>query len=140
MYELEGMFLKPATANLLAQAIKTDISPGPGGTHMCADKEARFFLEPLLREHWPELGPITYITVIAVYPGAQIQSHVDAPPKGIRYHIPLQQNEGCWSFHDGAWQQLQLDRIYTMDPTKPHGAVNWGPTVRLHLIVDVLTA
>ena len=137
MYELDGLLLPPAVDDLLAQAIKTDIRPGPGGSRMCADQEARFYLEPTLREHWPELGQIHYLTVVALYPSSQIVAHADAPIQGIRHHIPLQQNDGCWSFSEGVWQQLQIGRIYTMDPTKVHGAVNWGSTVRLHLIVDV---
>lgn len=139
MYELYGIFFKPAVANLREQALQTDIRPGPGGSHMCADADARQRLEPLLREYWPEIGTISYMTVVALYPSSQIVRHADAPIRGIRHHIPLQQNEQCWSFHDGVWQQLQLERIYTMDPTLPHGAVNWGATVRLHLIVDVLS-
>ena len=137
MYELDALLLAPAVPDLLAQAVKLDIAPGPGGSRMSSDKETRFYLEPVLREHWPELGPITYITVIALYPSSQLVGHCDAPIHATRYHIPLQQNVGCWSFHDGHWQQLQIGRAYTMDPSLFHGAVNWGSTVRLHLIVDV---
>ena len=91
---------------------------------------------PLLRDRFP--GVWTSCTVIALYPGAQLQSHVDAPIVGIRHHIPLQQNDGCWSFSEGDWRRLKLGAVYRMDPTKPHGAVNWGATIRLHLIVDHL--
>ena len=57
-------------------------------------------------------------------------------PNRRRYHIPLQINPGCWVFSDCVWQQLELGVVYEMDPTKPHGAVNWGDTVRLHLLID----
>lgn len=74
--------------------------------------------------------------VVGLWPSQQIVSHQDAPITGKRYHLPLQTNPGCWSFHDGDWQQLHEGRIYQMDPTKSHGAVNWGSEIRLHLIID----
>ena len=140
MYELDGMLLPPAVDDLLAQVRKIVIPSGTAGSWMCADKDARAGLEATLRDHWPEVGPILYMTVVYLYPGAQIQSHCDAPIQGIRYHIPLQQNDGCWSFSEGVWQQLQIGRIYTLDPSKPHGAVNWGPTLRVNLLIDVQSA
>jgi len=45
-------------------------------------------------------------------------------------------NDGCWSFHDGVWQQLDVGLAYEMDPTIVHGAVNWGASTRLHLMID----
>ena len=85
------------------------------------------------RDQW------TYATVIALYPSSQLVAHRDLyEVKGIRHHLPLQVNEGCWVFHEGVWQQLEVGKIYTMDPKGLHGAVNWGATVRYHLIVDVL--
>jgi hypothetical protein len=75
--------------------------------------------------------------LVGLLPSQQIAAHADAPIQGVRYHIPLQVNDGCWSFHDGVWQQLKLGVVYQMDPTKPHGAVNWGETIRLHLMIDV---
>lgn len=74
--------------------------------------------------------------LVGIRPGAQIAGHCDAGPRA-RYHIPLQTNESCWSFSDGVWQQLKVGRLYMMNPTEFHGAVNWGDTVRLHLMVDV---
>lgn len=54
-----------------------------------------------------------------------------------RYHIVLQTNPHCWVYHDGVWQQLNRGGIYFMDPSKEHAALNFGSTIRLHLVVDV---
>lgn len=113
-----------------------DIAPGPGGSRMSAHEATKNIFEENLTPILPP--PWAYVTVVALYPGAQIQAHADANPMATRHHIPLQLNEDCWVFSDGVWQQLKVGRIYTMDPTKPHGAVNWGPTLRLHLLVDVI--
>jgi hypothetical protein len=77
------------------------------------------------------------VTVVGLLPSAQIVGHKDAEIEGRRIHIPLQTNPGCWSFSGSHWQRLQLKSGYWMDPTVVHGAVNWGETVRLHLVVDV---
>ena len=81
------------------------------------------------------------IRIIGIRPGGQIAGHRDGSPATVtftRYHIPLQTNGHCWSFSDGVWQQLDVGVIYTMDPTEFHGAVNWGDTMRLHLLIDAL--
>lgn len=79
-----------------------------------------------------------WITVVSLLPSQQIVAHRDPalPPGVIRYHVPLQTNEHCWSMHEGEWQQLEVGGIYTMTPEGWHGAVNWGSVVRLHLLVD----
>lgn len=74
---------------------------------------------------------------MALYPSSQIVAHCDPPIQGMRYHIPLVVNDGCWSFSGGTWQHLEVGKVYQMDPTEIHGAVNWGTEVRLHLMVDV---
>lgn len=76
-------------------------------------------------------------TFIVLEPSAQIVVHVDPPILGTRHHVPLQTNEDCWTYHDGTWEQLALGECYTMDPTLPHGAVNWGSRRRIHLILDL---
>lgn len=78
------------------------------------------------------------VRLVGIRPGAQIAGHRDTKPESFtRYHLPLQSNFDCWSLSGGVWQKLEVGRLYTMDPTEFHGAVNWGDTIRLHLIVDV---
>jgi hypothetical protein len=79
------------------------------------------------------------LRLVGLLPGQQIPLHVDARAEcpGVRHHVPIQTNDGCWTFSVGDWQQLEIGRVYTMDPTEPHGAVNWGSTIRLHLLIDV---
>lgn len=145
---LPYQFSPDEIASLLARTVNLDLAAGPGGTRMSSDVETRFYLEEALRKHHPfneylnwamasRKAVWSYCSVVAIYPGAQIQAHRDAPITGRRLHVPLQQNPGCWSFHEGVWQQLELGQTYWMDPALEHGAVNWGPTLRLNLLVDV---
>ena len=91
--------------------------------------------QPLLVEVFP--GQWTGVMVMALWPSSQLVGHTDPPITGTRYHIPLEMNDGCWVFHGGSWQQLQVGHVYQMDPTVTHGAVNWGADLRTHLVVDV---
>jgi hypothetical protein len=112
---------------------KLDVAPGPGGARIAPFGKYE-------ADCWQILGlqPRTVVqtAVAALYQSRQISGHTDPPVPNERYHIPIQSNADCWVFHDGVWQQLELGRCYAMDPTKPHGAVNWGATVRLHLLID----
>lgn len=81
--------------------------------------------------------PILQTKLVGLHPSQQIVAHTDPAIAGLRYHIPLQTNPGCWAFSGGEWQQLGEGLIYQMDPTVLHGAVNWGTEVRLHLMIDV---
>jgi len=81
--------------------------------------------------------PPTRTSVVTLLPMQQIPAHTDPPIHGKRFHLPLLVNDGCWSFSDGCWQHLLPGRVYQVDPSLVHGAVNWGPTPRLHLLVDV---
>lgn len=93
-------------------------------------------LRVLFHDH--ALGWVRFVTL---GPSQQIVAHVDAPyteQPFDRYHIPVATNRQCWSFADGVWQHLAVGGIYWMDPTAEHGAVNWGATPRVHLLVDVL--
>jgi hypothetical protein len=76
------------------------------------------------------------VMLVGLLPSQQIALHADAPIKGMRYHVPLQTNNDCWCF-SGGWQHLEVGKVYRMDPTQPHGAVNWGSEIRLHLMIDV---
>lgn len=82
--------------------------------------------------------PPKWITFVSLLPSGQIAGHADPPvAEGYtRVHVPVLVNDGCWSFHGGVWQQLTIGQVYTMDPSVVHGAVNWGATVRAHLLVD----
>ena len=135
MYEYHSALYDSVITRLRGLTGVLDLAPGPGGSRMSDYDQTSQIYQPELEDDFP--GWIRS-TVIALYPGAQIPSHVDVPirPNLTCWHIPLQINSGCWAFHDGHWQQLLLGRVYQMDPTKPHGAGNWGDTVRLHLIVD----
>lgn len=107
-----------------------DLRPGPGGSYISGPTNV--FASFILRWY-----PAAWQTrVVVLYPSAQIVAHSDAPIRGIRTHIPLQLNPGCWVFHDSVWQQLREGSVYQMDPTIEHGAVNWGATPRFHLIID----
>lgn len=79
------------------------------------------------------------VRLVGLYPSQQIVAHADVAIRpAIRLHLPLQTNEDCWVFHGGGWQQLHVGYVYKMDPTWFHGAVNWGTTLRLHLMIDIL--
>lgn len=134
MYVEQPWRLSLETTVALRRATQgVDISPGPGGSRITPCGEATAVCRSLL----PELGGNwTGCALVALYPTSQIPAHTDPPITGRRYHLPLIVNEGCWSWHDGAWQVLRVGRVYQMDPTQPRGAVNWGAATRLHLIVD----
>ena len=76
--------------------------------------------------------------LVLIRPGGYIQPHRDEPARAglSRFHIVLQTNQRCWNFHDGDWQQLELGGIYTIDPTREHGSLNWGDAMRVHLVID----
>lgn len=78
--------------------------------------------------------------LIGMKPGAMIPLHSDPPdhPESTRVHIVLATNDRCWSYHDGAWQQLAVGGHYCMDPASEHAAVNFGSTIRYHLVVDAM--
>ena len=83
---------------------------------------------------------------MVIRPGGSIPAHRDNPAREnaiagelTRLHLVLDTNPGCWSFHDGQWQQLEAGSVYLMDPAKEHGAVNWGERDRVHLVVDFET-
>lgn len=75
--------------------------------------------------------------VVTLEASQQIVAHTDAGAGTVRLHIPLQTQVGCWSYYDGSWEHLREGRIYAMDPRREHGAVNWSPLPRYHLMIDV---
>lgn len=113
-----------------------DILRGPGECRMSTPADTLSAYGPVLPP-WPGRR-VVRLQLVALYASQQIPAHADqsiAPCR--RLHIPLLTNAGCWSFHEGAWQQLQPGAVYEMDPAQLHGAVNWGATTRVHLMVDV---
>lgn len=108
-----------------------NLEPGPGGSRFSDAKATAAIFGPLLGARMGRQA-----SVMALQPSAQLVGHKDAPILGTRVHLPLVWNPGCWAFHDGTWQQLREGQAYRMDPGRVHGAVNWGATVRLSLVVD----
>ena len=94
---------------------------------------------------WEDYGEVVLmwmdaidVKIVGLWPSQQIVAHTDFfHANQRRYHVPLQTNANCWTFHDGTWQQPKTYTTYRMDPNKPHGAVNWGESIRWHLMVDV---
>lgn len=91
--------------------------------------------------------PWEWVTVVSLAPSQQIVAHRDQPlANGLkRFHVPFLTNKGCWVYHWGLerdpygqekWQRLEKGWVYEMDPAGLHGAVNWGETMRLHLMID----
>lgn len=125
MYHRSGEVSPHTLGDLLAVAGTADLSPGPGGSR----------ITPVGRVT-VRYGVTGEGRIVVLEPSCQLVEHADPPIPGWRYHIPLTLNPHCWVFHGGQWQQLDVGTIYQMDPTQPHGAVNWGTTRRLHLMVD----
>ena len=130
---------------LLKAALDLNVQPGPGGSGMSEIGPTTVAICSLpinIQKHFPL--PWSNCRIVGLWPGQQIPLHVDAPITGTRYHIPLQTNIHCFVYAEvddrpleSCWQSLELGRVYTVDPTWPHGAVNWGDDVRLHLMIDV---
>lgn len=128
----------------LFQAIKTAVSPLVARYGLTA--HASFMSEveetktacreilPALQEILP--GPYGWFRLVGLRPSQQIVAHADPPIPGDRYHLPILTNSGCWTFHAGVWQRLEVGSLYQMSPAEPHGAVNWGDTLRVHLLLD----
>lgn len=123
MYVEIDLPVDPAPWQALIASV--DLAPGPGGSRITPCGHVRI----------PHVCRGTG-ALVALYPSSQLVAHCDPPIAGTRYHLPLVTNEGCWVFHRGVWQQLQVGRVYMMDPTAEHGAVNWGTERRVHLMVD----
>ena len=88
--------------------------------------------------------PGTWVSVmgIVIPPAGSIPLHADLPiyDELIRYHLVVQTNPGCESYHDGTWQHLESGGIYSVDPTRLHESRNTGDTDRIHLVIDVVPA
>ena len=86
-------------------------------------------------------APWQWVTIVSLGASQQIVAHRDQPlpPGVIRYHVPFQTNVDCWVYapsNPATWSRLVMGQVYSMRPDLPHGAVNWGDAVRLHLLID----
>lgn len=90
--------------------------------------------------HFAPLFPLLKLLragIVVLQPSQQLVGHTDPwNPHDIRIHIPLYTNDACWCFHSGAWVQLEEGKAYEMSPAEFHGAVNWGHSPRMHLMLD----
>lgn len=120
---------------LRARLACLDLTRG-AASYISPSAETRGAFEGALKDLFP--GVWTGAGVVVLQPSQQLVAHRDPPIVGVRTHIPLVLNDQCWVFHDGAWRQLEEGHLYQMDPTDWHGAVNWGSTPRVHLMVDVV--
>lgn len=141
MYQPTALRFHPDhVAELLRLALSLDPKPGPGGSGMTFQGETLLLFEPVLKPFYR--GTWYGCTVVGLWPSSQIPLHVDGPILGVRHHIPLQTNARCLSFTESERGVIHCHKLYegqdyTLDPTVPHGAVNWGTTVRFHLMIDV---
>ncbi len=93
-----------------------------------------------LETYFSEYGQWVHGQVLVLFTQQLLKCHVDNGMDGIvRRHVVLQTNPDAWTYHDGDWQHLKRGGVYAVDPTLPHGAVNFGQTPRVHLFYDVNT-
>lgn len=95
------------------------------------------FLADRLRPRSSASLAFGWFRLVLLEPSQQIVLHRDPPIAGTRYHLPLWSGANSWTYYDGMWRQLLIGGCYQMDPTQPHGAVNWSDQVRIHLLMDV---
>ena len=135
MYErLDPALTEGQLDALRALLPRIDLAPGPGGSRITPLATLTDTVLAILGTGW---GDVEHAAAVILYPSAQLVAHVDPPLPGPRLHLPLEVNAQCWSFSGGIWQQLHPGRVYRMDPTILHGAVNWGATPRIHLMLDL---
>lgn len=102
-------------------------------------------LDDLRTISWFRDATFGWVRFVYLGPSQQIVKHTDVVEGGpvTRYHIPILTNDGCWCYHESphehtnGWKRLYANQLYQMDPTQPHGAVNWGSEPRVHLLIDV---
>lgn len=135
MYQRLDVTLAPDLLRQCQRLIDSiDITPGVDGSCSSDPTVTRGLFEPVLKEVVPWRW--ASVMLMALSPGCVIPGHTDGYTLAQRYHLPLVSNDRCWVFHDKTWEQLEVGGLYTMDPRVLHGAVNWGATMRVHVIVD----
>lgn len=71
-------------------------------------------------------------------PGLRVKTHFDGPAKKL--HIPLSTNkDALFTFGKNAERsyQMEVGKIYIINPLVPHGTINAGDTDRVHLLSRV---
>lgn len=142
MYQRVGTYDGKVPLQELAERLQSfdvawaeDYGYGTTTDHLVAIRDA---FKPDLADVLP--GEWAYSMLVVVKPNmGAIRFHKDVKQREglVRHHLVLQTNERCWNFHDGAWQQLELGGIYTIDETLEHASVNGGEAQRIHLVVDL---
>lgn len=135
MYVRRSTTTGTVDATALARVPVTWNPPG-WGSYSGLDLQTR--IGPLVPGIW------RLAMLVGLQPQGTIPRHRDAPAdeNGLagmaldRWHVVLVTNPHAWCYHGGVWQHLERGGIYAMDPTVDHAAVNWGDTVRWHLVVD----
>lgn len=130
MYQPVGIFTGDGRA-FLAFVDRVTWNPPGWGSYSGAD----------LKALWPEAA---LVLLLALRPGSWIPFHTDHPAEenglsGValrRTHVVLATNDRCWQFHGGTWQQLTAGGLYVMDPRLEHASINFGDTLRVHLVID----
>lgn len=137
MYQKVGQY-KGNLAPLIELLSSLSLGAKPIGyeaTNATQVEKIKDIYQPLLANIFP--GEWLDTMIVSVMPLGMLHPHRDGFKPGTRHHLVLQSNPMSWCFHDGEWQQLEAGGIYTMEPTKTHGAVNWGDKPRIHLVVDL---
>lgn len=119
-------------------AAQFHLQPSREGYATSACEPTRRVYQPLLEHVFP--GEWTHCLLSVIWQNGSIPPHCDGDTVNSgsrRFHIVIQSNPNAWALHDGEWQRLDEDGIYTMDPVREHAAVNWGQEPRIHLIADV---
>ena len=138
MYILDTPRISPERCKELAALADQLTDRRPRGTNPYQSTVGEPTIElyqPLLMDVFP--GQWHDAALFILYPTSMVHIHTDGNQSYPRRHLILQTNPLCWSFHDGVWQQVELGCTYRMDPSKPHGAINSGDIVRIHLYLDL---
>lgn len=106
--------------------------------YQATDTSQEALIEELFRPHLELVFPGNWgkLMIVRLLPNGHLPVHSDGPIAGKWHHLVLQNNEHCWNYHDGNWQQLEVGYIYQMDATLPHGSINWGDKPRVHFLIE----
>jgi hypothetical protein len=121
---------------LLRAAVHLGLAPVASENYkQTSPSETKAFFQPHIGARFPGEWEMAFMVIL--FPGMSIPVHTDGIPEIFRRHVVLQTNDKVWCHHDGDWQQLPLGTAWSMDPMRPHGAVNWGKDPRIHLLIDI---
>jgi hypothetical protein len=73
-------------------------------------------------------------------PGDYVPYHTDDCADGwiSRIHAPILTNPDCWFLTDGLAHHMEVGMSYQVNPGRPHAVANFGDSVRVHLMFDVV--